>query len=244
MTSLRQIAVYGVLGVIVAALVFWWLTEDGAETLDAEQDETGGLVRHEKTERSMVVGVSSLSSMVKVNPTGAEKECRHMTVGEKLQTLGEGARAAPALAARPTEDAGAPSSALRTEVADRRPENRRIESVRHELSMKRETPVPRQEVEESLTRCLEKNEAPAFVPHEPTGLPAERTRWHPVLKSLGVKTWTYRVVRISEHAYRVNAFFAFEDGRTFMYSTTTLNGYPAAPVLVQEWLANNPCKEA
>ena len=220
-----------------------WLTEDGTDALKAEQDETSGLIQHEKTERSMVVGAASLTSMVKVDRTNAEKECRLMSVGEKLQTLGDGARAAPAPAARPGEDAGAPSSALRTEVADRRPENRRIESVRDELSMKRETPVPCQEVEKSLTRCLEKNEAPAFVPHEPTGLSAERTSWNPVLKGLGVNTWTYRVVRISEHVYRVNAFFAFADGRSFMYSTTTQGGYPAAPVLVQDWLAKNPSEE-
>lgn len=244
MTSLRQIAVYGVLGVIVAALVFWWLTEDGAETLEAEQDETSGLIQHEKTERSMVVGVSSLSSMVKVNPTGAEKECRHMTVGEKLQTLGEGARAAPAPAARPTEDAGAPSPALRTEVGDRRRETQRIEPRQDELPITGKTPVIGQDAEGIRVRRPVAQDTPAFVPHEPAELPAERTKWHPMLKALGVNTWSYRVVRISEHAYRVNAFFAFEDGRTFMYSTTTQGGYPAAPVLVQEWLAKNPLEEA
>lgn len=243
MTSLRQIAVYGVLGVIVAALVFWWLTEDGAETLEAEQEETGDLARHEKTERSMVVGVSSLTSMVKVNHADAEKECRLMSVGEKMQTLGEGARAAPAPAARLDKDAGAQSPALRTEVVDRRRESRRIESVREELPITRKVSVLGLDVGENRARRLAEKDTLAFVPHEPAELPAERTRWQPVLKCLGVNTWTYRVVRISEYAYRVNAFFAFADGRSFVYSTTTQGGYPAAPVVVQEWLANNPCKE-
>lgn len=244
MTSLRQIVFYGILGAVFSAVALWWLTEDGTEALEAEPDEASGLVQHEKTERSMVVGVSSLTSMVRVNQTGAEKECRVMSVGEKLQTLGEGARAAPAPAVRPTEDAGAPSPALRVEVSDRRRENRRVEPVRDELPITGKTLVQRRDVEENRVRHHVEHDAPAFVPHEPAGLSAERTRWHPELKGLGVNMWSYRVVRISECAYRVNAFFAFADGRSFMYSTTTQNGYPAAPALVRDWLANNPSKEA
>ena len=243
MTSLRQIVLYGVLGAVFAVVALCWLTEDGTDALKAEQDETSGLIQHEKTERSMVVGAASLTSMVKVDRTNAEKECRLMSVGEKLQTLGEGARAAPAPAARPGEDAGAPSPALRTEVGDRRRETQRIEPRQDELPITRKTPVLEQNAEGIRVRSLAAQNAPAFVPHEPTGLSAERTRWNPVLKGLGVNTWTYRVVRISEHVYRVNAFFAFADGRSFMYSTTTQGGYPAAPVLFQDWLAKNPSEE-
>ena len=241
MTSFRQIAVQGVLGFVGAVAAVWWLSEEELES--PEPEEAGEVVRHEKTERSVVVGVSSTTSMVKVDRTGAGEESRLMSVGEKLQALGEGARAVPAPVARPDEDAGAPAFAPPTEVADRRPENRRIESRRGELPFTWKTPVARTGFEEDRARRLAKNDAPAFVPHEPAELPAERTKWQPALKGLGVNTWSYRVVRISKHAYRVNAYFVFADGRSFMYSTTTLNGYPAAPTLVRDWLAGNPSEE-
>lgn len=244
MKSLRQIAFQAFLGFVCMAAVFWWLCTDEPETLEPEHSDVPLAARPADAGRPLVVGAASLTSMVRVGQSdGEEERDRPLPVHEKLRVLGEGVRAVPA-------PAGLSNAVVAATIPVRSPEAiRRREKPRDEPSpdgwqerMSSSTSLTETERKIELRQVV--SEKSAFVPHEPRELPAERTRWQAALKGLGVDTWSYRAIRISEHSYRVNAFFVLADGRSFVFSTITQNGYPAAPVLVQEWLAKNPPEEA
>lgn len=88
-------------------------------------------------------------------------------------------------------------------------------------------------------RVAEMERRNAFVPYVPERFYADRTVWTVELTKLGVVTWSYHVLQVGPHSFRVNAYFMFENGKNFSYSATTQNVYPPAPQLVKDWLAKH-----
>lgn len=234
----HQSVLVAVVAVVIACMAFWWLFDEEPETAADPGTEGLASVLQKNLERPRVVGRLDVESMVRVSQSGERDEGMvPMSVEEKLRTLDEGVRAAPAPAGRVPScpDASPPPSSTvvcrhRAECGDVMKEDEK-EPLKL-LTLSGGTSDRRRAREQGPSE-------PVFVPKVPKEFYAERLKWHPQLQELGVANWSYQVIQVSLHSYRVNAYFSFDDGRKFIYSATTVQNYPAAPSLVRDWLAKN-----
>lgn len=185
-----------------------------------------------------IVGEAPQEGMVKIQapktPTPSDQAASRLP---DVNALIEQAQAVAATPAPPPKDPAAPAVAPRAKPTP--PTTEALPEAPKMSLQERLNAIEEEALQRARDAQQQRSVKKAFVPHVPPRFYADRSRWMAELPRMGVTTWHYQVFQISEHAYRVNAFFAFEDGRSFTYSDICLHNYPEASTLVRDWLSRN-----